>query len=498
MLRRSVRNLSYVTGGDILSRLLGFVVTTYLARVLGVDNLGMIGFAMAVLSYGLIVADLGLPKLGTREIARKREHAQALASGVVALRIMLAFIALAGIGVFAVVMPKPDPFKFLVMSYAFALFPAALNLEWLLQGMEEMEHIAISRLLQYASYLVLVLALVHQPQHVFRVPFLWALTNLLSGIYLIVIYRLRVGRLVFNLSLPFWGQLLKAALPLGTGSVLSQIYMGFGAIALGLQAGTQATGFYTAAFRLVFFVLIIDRVFYTVVFPIVARRVGRPPPGNPETAAQVAEQTMQQLARIVLLIALPIALFGMALARPIVLLIYGPAYEGAAPVLAIAVWVVLTTTLNSLYAYGLIAFRHDVEYARNIAIGTLVSLVVTVALVALLKAPGAALGLIVGESVMLVRMYVGFRRLLPVNPFRFVIRPLAVSGALAAGLYWLSPARLSGWLAPVLGGLPERWLERLCLVLLLALALAIYAGFMYLVRGISREDIALLRSTNAD
>ena len=95
MLRRSVSNVGLIAGSDVLSRLLGFVVTTYLARELGVDNLGAIGFAMAILSYGLIVTDLGLLKLGTREVARNRAHAQALASGVVALRLMLAFIALA-------------------------------------------------------------------------------------------------------------------------------------------------------------------------------------------------------------------------------------------------------------------------------------------------------------------------------------------------------------------------------------------------------------------
>ena len=46
---RSARNLGLVLASDVVSRLLGFFAVTWLARRLGVDNFGVLGFALAAL-----------------------------------------------------------------------------------------------------------------------------------------------------------------------------------------------------------------------------------------------------------------------------------------------------------------------------------------------------------------------------------------------------------------------------------------------------------------
>jgi O-antigen/teichoic acid export membrane protein len=498
-MRRSVRNLTYILSGDVLSRLLGFVVTTYLAQVLGVGNLGLIGFAMAALSYGLIATDLGLLKLGTREVAKDRSQVRAYVAGVMGLRLVLAFIAFVGLGVFAVAIPKPDATKLMIFSYALALFPVSLMLDWLFQGIEEMAHIAVSRLLMYVSYLVLVLVLVTRPEHVYRVPFLWLAGSGVAAGYLLVAGRIRIGEIRISLNLRFWGLLLQAGLPLGVGTVLAQVYMNFGLIALGLLAGNEATGLYTAAFRVVYFVLIVDRVFYTVVFPIVARRVRSPAQGalTREQAYQESGRTMQQLAKLVLIVALPVAFGTMALARPIITLVFNEQFAPAAPVLGILGWLVVTTTLNSLYAYGLIAAGREREYARNTLAGTAIVVILSLLLVYQLDAAGAAIALLAGETVMLGYMFTGFRRVIRLNPAGYAVRPMLVSLVLSALLWRFPPQfladRFQGWLP----GLPVLALGRLALIAQIILAIAIYSGIMYLVGGIGKQELALLRDPDA-
>jgi O-antigen/teichoic acid export membrane protein len=497
-MKRPLSNLSYVFAADVLSRLLGFLATRYLARTLGLDSLGLMGFALAALSYGLIFADLGLPKLGTREVARDRAQAPAYARGVISLRLILAVIAFAGVGAFALLLPRAETAKLLVFVYALSLFPSALLLEWLFQGREEMEHVSVSRLVLYVVYLGLVVTVVRGPSDLLRVPLLWLAANVASVLYLLIAYRFRVGRLTLGLDLKFWGLLLQAALPLGVGAVLSQLYMNFAPLALGMVSTSAATGLYTAAFRLLFFLLVVDRIFYAVVFPIVARRVQAQGPLTAEQAYQQSVRTMQRLAKLVLLITIPIAACTAALARPLMRLIFGPEFGPAGPVLALLVVIVVTTTLNSLYAYGLIAVGREREYARYLAVGALTVVVLTGPLVSLLDARGAALALVVGELAMLGFMFSGFRRVVRVNPLEYLWRPALVSGALAMALAAWPPARFAGWLRPFVGlGLSDMNLERLVLALVAILAIAIYLGIMYLVRGIGPEEIALLHNRDA-
>ena len=497
-MKRPLKNLSYLFGADVLSRLLGFLATTYLARKLGVDSFGMVGFALAALSYGLVGCDLGLLKLGTREVAKDRTQAQAYARGVVGLRLILAVIAFTGVCVFALLVPRSETTKMLIFAYALALFPSAMLLEWLFQGVEEMEHISISRLILYVVYLALVVIVIRGPEDLLRVPFLWLVGNVASALYLLIAYRFRIGRFALGFDLRFWGLLLQGALPLGIGTVLSQLYVNFGPLALGLVSTNEATGLYTAAFRLLFFLLVVDRMFYAVVFPIVARKVQASGPLTAEQAYQQSALTMQRLAKLVLLISLPIAACTTSLAQPLMTLLFTEKFSAAGPVLGIMAWLVVTTTLNSLYAYGLIAVGREREYARNIGLGALTVVVLTGPLVSLLNARGAALALVLGEIAMLGFMFSGFRRVVRVNPLRFAWRPVLVSGALAAMLAWWSPARIAAWLRSVTSlGLSTLTLERVVLVAVIVLAIAIYLGIMYLVGGIGQEEFALLRDRDA-
>ena len=393
------------------------------------------------------------------------------------------------IGVFALVIPRPETTRIVIISYVFSLLPIALLLEWVFQGREEMEHIAVSRFLLMAVYLTLVLALVRRPQQVLLVPMLWLAGNVTSALYLLVVYRIRVGRLRLTFDLRFWGVLLKTSLPLGVGTILSQVYMNFGLLMLGVLAVGGPAGWFTAAQRLVYFVLVIDRAFYMVAFPIISRKLADP-------ARVDARDAMQHLAKLVLLVTIPIAVCALPLARMLVNAVYGPEYAPAAPVLTVMVWLVVTTTLNSLYAYGLVAAGREPRYARNISIGAVTVLALSLVLVLLFNALGAAIALVAGETVMLVLMFADFRRVVRVGFLRYLWRPLATAGVLAAVLQAIGPERFATWFR--LAAFSTRRQEQIALLVVVILAIAIYFGIMYLLGGVGKEEFALLRAGRTD
>lgn len=62
------------------------VVVVYRSRVLGAEGFGMVGAALAFVTYFAIVVNAGLDPCATREVARRPREVQELLSGIVRFR----------------------------------------------------------------------------------------------------------------------------------------------------------------------------------------------------------------------------------------------------------------------------------------------------------------------------------------------------------------------------------------------------------------------------
>jgi hypothetical protein len=91
---RLLDNASWLFTGAAARSVLGFAVSVYLARVLGPEMFGRVGFAMAVLAYFVLLTDGGLQALGTREVAAERGTVGKLAGRVLVIRGVLTALSL--------------------------------------------------------------------------------------------------------------------------------------------------------------------------------------------------------------------------------------------------------------------------------------------------------------------------------------------------------------------------------------------------------------------
>src|SRR5688572_5627148 len=76
------RSIMTLSAGELLARVIGFLATIYVARQLGVEAYGVLGFAFALMLYAFQFADLGLEQLGPREVADHRDALEPLISSV--------------------------------------------------------------------------------------------------------------------------------------------------------------------------------------------------------------------------------------------------------------------------------------------------------------------------------------------------------------------------------------------------------------------------------
>ena len=143
-------------GSDAGSRFLGFLVTAYLARVIGPPGFGLISIGLSVLGYAVLLAGPGLNVLGTRQVAASGGTAAEFSADVIALRAQLgaATACLASL----LLLPVYGLSAAWATTAVFALsaIPMAASPDWYAQGRRAMGWLAASRLASAGVYLLLV------------------------------------------------------------------------------------------------------------------------------------------------------------------------------------------------------------------------------------------------------------------------------------------------------------------------------------------------------
>ena len=128
--------------GELVNKLARFAAAVALARTLSLADFGAVNVAIAAAGIGLVLTNLGLPELGSRDIAAAPDDRIAIAGRVLAGRLLaLLAVAVAAIGVVAVVLPDDLPMALLAAAMATGL---ALSADWILRGMSRMASLAIA------------------------------------------------------------------------------------------------------------------------------------------------------------------------------------------------------------------------------------------------------------------------------------------------------------------------------------------------------------------
>jgi len=464
-MRGPVRNAVYLFAGEAASRIFGFLTTAVLARRLGVDGFGQVGFAAAVMAYGVVFTDLGLMTVGTRSVARDRSLAGELVESLVPLRLLLSLVAAAVMVLIALVLPKPANVKWLLVLYAGAVVIQSVLFEWVFIGSEKMGFVSLSRVVANCGYFVLALVLVRNSGSALLVPVAFGLASLLGAVVLFCGYVPRFGLPRMRFGPARWRELLKSAWPIGASSLLTQLHVNLGLVLLGLVATFQQTGIYNSAYRLVFFLMTLDRVFYTVFFPVVSRFV-RDQPGR-------LDELVGTAARMILVLSIPFCVGAFILARPILEAVFGPNYVGAFPVLRILVWFLPLSMFNSLAGYTLLAAGNERRFLRNTAIGVGAAVAFNLVAVPLAGATGAALAIVAGEACLLALMGQSLLKLVkPMLELR-TLAPLAASLAMGVVVHLLRGMNLVGCIG---------------------FGVLTYSIFLLVLKGITPEDIGPARN----
>lgn len=428
----------WIASGDVAGRGLAFLTSLYLAATLGPEYYGLITVAVSVLGYATWFSDLGLLNIGTRETAREPGKRNFRIAEIFRLKLLLGITVLV-FAVFAIQFTDIGTVQKQVLNaYLLSVIPYVLLMEWYFSGKQEFGKIALSKILNGAVYLLLVMIFIQSRDDITLVPFMYTAGVLTACILLgIFAWRDRPFRQKPR-GLHIYRELLKTGSLLGTGKFFGQMIQLLPPLAIGAFISLTDAGLYGAAFKIVIIAMMIDRVFVNLLLPNLSSLWSRD--------KKEALKKVDIVYRLVTTGGVLIALFIAVSAEDLITFLYPDEYQGSIVILQLLSVLIGATFINSLFGFGLIATGKDRDYFRATLIGGLSGGVIILLMVYFGNTLSAAAAVGIAEIIITISTCYYFRKTLPVN----LLKPLLYSIIPASVLF---VAQLYVPLMPVLSAL---------------------------------------------
>lgn len=407
---RLSRNISYLVSSEIARRIFGFFSVAYMARVLAVEGFGQVMIGLTVLSYVALAGSAGLHVLGTRSVARGEPGAEP--GSILTARLVNTVVAYLFAGTVTVVFVGHPGLRDVILISASSAFLHAMFLEWYFQGKETMMPNAIARTLGAFVYLVALLVVVRSPADIRLAACAAVVGDIASTGFLLGRFRGLGERLRFRLTFGMWRDLMVRAVPFGAGSVLGHVSVNLPILLVGALLGSAEAGMFSAASKLVFFLLMIDRILGTVLLPASVRLHAYSP--------TVLHAGLSDALRWILIVGMPLCFGGLVLGPDLIELVYGAEFSAAGPLFPIMVWFVLLTLLHTVYTSGVIASGRDADYRNVMILSAVLYAACLTAGIVWGELFGASTGMVVAEGLTVLLMRRAMHRTVPsIRPGRF-------------------------------------------------------------------------------
>lgn len=440
-----MRNSSYQLGSRLLSRLLFIAFVVYAASRLGPELFGILSFALVTVELLSAIGDLGLTRLGARELVKHWDDRRTLAGEILVLQMLTSlFFSLLGLALVFAWRPEGPKFELLALGMVAIFLSGLVNTAETLfvAGQRFLASAALTFLgrIIYVGIGFAALA-VGQPS-VVMVMWGFVIAVLLESVFRMLAVVRTVTPFSFRFPMSDLRSMLLATIPFAAAAVANIAFLRTNVMILELLKGDVDVGVFNVAFTLFTPFIWIPMILSRTIFPGL-------------TAAYTVDQEKARMItwqwyRLMALAGIPLAFSISLLAGPV--LSHFPAgYEGSAAVLKILIWSLPLFLVVSMGFNVQQIINRERAAARVQVVGALANAAANFILIPPLGIKGAAVATLVGVAVTEAQIYLDLHRHFLQGKHMIVLfaRP-ALGGLVMAGVA-LALFGVSPWLATGLG-----------------------------------------------
>lgn len=472
--RTVLRNSAFGFATQIATKIASFLFNIWVIRYLGAEKFGQYTAINSIGATFIFLADLGLSVYAIRQIAQWREkpahnaELRQFTGNVLGLRIALSLVAAGVMLFFAFASGRSWDIilGLILVAISWLLYAFQGSYDAMLSGYERLDITSSAKIL----YQIVLVALGVMVVLVLGLGYHALIAANLLAIALLTWICWRGARdLGIRPSLPTprqWPAIIRACIPFGILTFALGLSYKFDSVLLSLYRGDTETGYYGAAYNLIFSAVVFSNVLNTSLYPSLARQATQ----NRAMLPSIYERAMRYL----LLVSVPITIAVAVLADSLVPFLFKVQFAPAADALKILIWVVPFMYASEFLGYIVLIDGNEKHVARSVSISTVINVVINLLLIPRYGFIAAACMTVLTE-VILVMQYVWLLRA-PLGKMNWqltLLRPLLAALLMGVLLYLLR-----GW--PVF---VSAAIGALC-----------YAALLVLMRVLGRDELRFVQS----
>ncbi|MFC2060800.1 flippase, partial [Chloroflexota bacterium] len=435
--RRIAKNTGFLFIGDIIVRLLGLLLIVYLARNFGAAEYGKYAFAVAFTSLFLILADIGLGVISTRDIARDTRKAGIYLTTISLLKLTLAVIVMGLIVLVINLLDYPEGTVTIVyiIGLLYVLESFGVFFRSIFRAFEKMKYDAVTVIVERLLVVGAALVVLFQGHGLITVTLAMLAAQVFGFLFTMSICVGKFARPQWSFDYTLIRHLLKAALPFTLTGIFDRIIFQTDMIMLSKMQGDAVTGWYSAAQRPIFATLFIPAIVTASIFPVISRYFI----SSRDGLVMAYEKTLKYLV----MLAIPVGIGTTLVAGRIIPFLFGDGFDNSVIVLQLLAWAVSLVFLITFTGHTLVSIDRQATAMRFSGIGALLNVVLNLSLIPSLSYTGAAIASIISVTLVLALQF-GYlqKHLKKVSLFKMIAKPLAAAVVMGAVVYLLD-----GWLA---------------------------------------------------
>lgn len=382
------KNIFYQMIYELLVLILPFLTSPYIARVIGVEGVGIYSYTYSIAYYFVLFCMLGIKNHGNREIAQCREDKQKLFrtfSELLTLHILISLICILFYLLYLLFFCENKLYAGIQGIY---LLSALFDISWFYFGIEKFKLTVTCSTIVRILNVIFIFAFVHTSQDLWKYCLIIALGNLISQLALWIPLKNYVKYLK-----PTKGDLIKHIKPLlilFIPFIAVSLYKYMDKIMIGNLSGKIELGYYENAEKVINIPMTIITSFGTVMLPRMAHL------SNSDESLSFKYISMSFKYIMCLAFALAFGLAGVGQ-------IFAPVFWGnefmdsGMIILGLSVTIPFLAFANIIRTQYLIPRKKDKEFLISVIMGAVVNLLINCILIPQYGADGATIGTIFAE-----------------------------------------------------------------------------------------------------
>lgn len=394
IIRNYLFNLSY----QLFTIIIPIVTVPYISRSLGPDAIGVNAYTNSIMTYFILLANVGLSLYGNRTIAYFRNDEEQRSKKFWEIAILKIVMMLISIGAFFIFCSFYDKYRLLLLAQSVQLVAVGFDISWFFVGIEDFKKTVTRNILVKTVSLICIFTFVKSPDDLMLYILINGTATLLGNLTLWTYIKRYVKKTKIKLSdiKPHIIPVLSLFLP----QLATNMFMTLNRLFLGTFSTLTQTGYFDNADKIVRIFLAFITALGTVVFPRIANYYK-------EGKQKEIEKFVEYAFNLVSLISIPIAIGVFIVSKPFSNLFFGSQFSGINIVLSILIFELIFMSWSSIIGQQfMVAINQIKGLTTSMIVSIILSSIGSVVIIPKYGANGAASMSVFAEFIIIaVQLY---------------------------------------------------------------------------------------------